>query len=493
MIKTRIINTLFKILLVVTIFLSLSNKIYAFKVNNFVLESVDDINNIDNTQKVDGLTVADENGTMFTYVESQSKFIEQTNTSDHAPSVESVDTTWLVLDNLSKEIELNGHDFNYNSQFIDLPGTVVQTILEITPNYAKIQLQDIGTTNYDPTPISFSNHENWANAPNLQIQKKTLYPIEENTTLITGEYYQITTNTPSRTDLSNYDGVNYIGAIYKALNDVTISTDVRLFAYDDLEKTSFSNLDPPYLGKTYSDGTIAKNCQEYYDNGFNDYDSDDGTYIISIDGTQEKYVYCDMSHPSSGGIGWMLVFKAEGGITSDTDPLPIERIADEQGEVDLCLSNLDDNCSAKLSDDYINILAKSSTGSSTIAYRFSSPDIANNYYGPRGCVYSQVNSLSNDSDHDCRKLRYGYPGTNNWSYHQCDYWSNNVVGFDAWYNCRVDGYTNVLATGRYFNSSGDHYTKITPNSNMDQSDSFYRYSTNSPVYTYDLYMWVSSK
>ena len=491
--KLKTISTLLKFLLVVIIFMPYINITHAFKVSNLTIEPIDDINNIDNAQKVDGLTVIEKDGTMFRYVESESKFIEQTNKHVNSAFVESVDTTWLLLDNLSKEIELSGSNFNYDNEFVNLPATLTQTVLEISPNYAKIQLQDIGTTTYDPTAVSFSNHENWLNAPNLQIQKKSLYPIEENTTLITGEYYQITTNTPAAgADLSNYHEENYIDAIYKAINDVTISSDVKLFA-NSLEKTTFSNLNPPVNAFIYTDGTLAKSCHEYYDNYTNlDQGRTSGAYLISIDGTKKKYAYCDMS---TNGGGWTLVFKAEGGITSNTDPLPIEQISDEQGETHLCLTNLDNDCSAKLSDEDINTLSGSAIGGNKISYMFTSPNETGiKYYTPQACVYDQsdTNDLStNDPDnHDCRKVRTSYSSSSSPSYTQCEEWhsSTKVSGVDMWRYCNESKYTNVLATGRYLNRSSDYYVQFIYNSGLNGNDD--KDNTYSDDYPNSVYMWV---
>ena len=471
--KNTVLNALLKILLIVIIFLQLFNKIYAFKVNTLTIEPIDDINNINNSQKVDGLTVIDKDGTMFTYVESESEFIEQTNAQKGIANtyVENVDTTWTLLDNFSTEVELNGAYFNYNTEFTNLPSTVTQTVLEITYNYAKIQLQDIGTTSYGPTPVSFSNHENWPNAPNLQIQKNSSEEILEGTTLIVGEYYKITANTPAGgADLSFYGGINYYETVYKAIGAETISSDVKLFA-SSLEKTTFSNLDPPINLFTYKDGSIAKDCHEYYVNYGNLTNGrEDGAYIISVDGTKSKQVYCDMTYGGASEGGWTLVMKIQGGFSSDTNPLPIQRIADEQGNINSCLTNLDNNCSAKLSDEDINILAGNNVApNNESVYRLSSPNMPTvDYFVPRKCIYSQVDAIGNTNNANCRKMMNSFTFLSSPEYDQCEAWgdTDNITGIDGWYNCDDNGYTTGVATGHYINSSSAEYVNILDNESL---------------------------
>ena len=167
-------NTFIKLFLVTIacIFSNCFNTSYAFKVNSIVIEPVTDTTEILNNDKQEGLMVIDANGTLFVY--NGSRFIEQLNSQSNTskpPFVTNADTDWQLQGDNSLEIELNGYYFTPTTQFTNLPSNVTQTILEINPNYAKIQLQDTGNTYYSHTEISFGNHEEWNGTPTLRIER----------------------------------------------------------------------------------------------------------------------------------------------------------------------------------------------------------------------------------------------------------------------------------------------------------------------------------
>ncbi|GAB5387565.1 MAG: hypothetical protein Alpg2KO_05330 [Alphaproteobacteria bacterium] len=187
----------------------------------------------------------------------------------------------------------------------------------------------------------------------------------------------------------------------------------------------------------------------------------DGPYQIDPDdggsAFAETTLFCDMNTDDGG---WTLAYK-----NSSSNSLAFNNMS-EQGSPSTCLNSLADNCSAKLSDDFINALGGTGSGAE-IGYRMDSPNIGNAYFFPNQCRYrheSCGNNFGNSgaSHVDCQPtnadacMRYTdtYTASSSPTYTQCNDWGGHGAGLNAWYQCNDNGYTNVAITHRGYAENG---------------------------------------
>ena len=230
--------------------------------------------------------------------------------------------------------------------------------------------------------------------------------------------------------------------------------------------------------------TARTSCQAHLTAGC----SASGGYPVDPDGAgplAQNTLYCDMA---SDGGGWTLVYKNAGptGLIHDT--------VAEQGAVS-CLAHANDTCSSKVSDAYINAVGGTGGASTLAGYRVTSPNIANRYYFPKGCVYTH-DSCNNtygsvSGTGACAPanttycLRYSASYATSPSYTQCANWGGRSAGLNAWYQCNGNGnYTNVVVTARLNSNNNTQRAGITTNASGAILGS------DSVDYGNSVYMWV---
>ncbi|GAB5389600.1 MAG: hypothetical protein Alpg2KO_25680 [Alphaproteobacteria bacterium] len=216
-------------------------------------------------------------------------------------------------------------------------------------------------------------------------------------------------------------------------------------------------------------GIARQSCQSHLEAGC----TADGPYTVDPDGGSASNAHTLMCDMTADDGGWTLVFKE-----NSADDL-LNNTTGAQGNTASCLSNLTDNCDAKLSDSDINLLIGSSGDS--IAYRVDSPDIANQYYFSAMCTYAHTGA----DRPECQKYTATYTSSATPTYIQCIHWGGGGGGLNAWYGCggsSAFGYTNVAVTTRtdgYNDQSG-----ITTNASGSTSGS------SGTSYNNSVYFWV---